>query len=242
MKPKTPQPTRIEPYDTLIEVAPSVYCLDGDWEETPFRRRMTLLKLKSGGLVVHSAIQLRNEDYAQIDALGKVEYIVVPNAFHHSDVHHFATRYPHAKVFAPKAAVEKVRKSCEVHGVLPEAWSPKLREEIGCIEFDGTRGLSENVFFHRPTKTLLVTDLVFNMQKEVSGILKLFFQLNRIYKRFGPSRIFRYGFVNHPKVAAESFHEIMHWDFDRVIMSHGEILNTGGKEALKKGFEEIGLG
>jgi hypothetical protein len=232
----------MEGYDDLVEITPEIYCLDGNWMETPFRRRMTILRLKNGGLVIHSAIQLKDDDYSKIDALGRVEYIVVPNSYHNSDARFFAARYPNAKVFVPKGAAESVRKNCPVHGILPEAWTPKLREEIGCQEFDGTRGLSENVFFHRGSKTLLVTDLVFNMQNEVSGALKVFFKLNRIYKRFGPSRIFRYGFVNQPKVAAESFHEMMHWDFDRVIMNHGEILNTGGKEALRKGFEEMGLG
>ena len=109
------------------------------------------------------------------------------------------------------------------------------------MEFEGTRKLCENLFFHRATRTLIVTDLVFNMQNEVTGGMKIFFKLNRVYKRFGPSRIFRYFFVDEPKVAAESLRELMHWDFDRVIMSHGEILNTGGKTAIQRGFAEIDL-
>lgn len=233
--------TTLENYDSLKEIAPGIYCLDGDWQKTPFRRRMTIIQLKSGGLVIHSAIRLQAQDYAKIDALGKVEYIVAPNAYHTSEVHFFANRYPQAKVLVPKSVAESLKKHCQVHGTLPEAWSPRLREEVGCLEFEGTRGLAECVFFHRPSKTLLVTDLVFNMQQEVFGGMKLFFKLNKIYKRFGPSRIFRYVFVNYPEVARESFNEIMRWDFDRVIMSHGEILNTGGKEALKRGFEEVGL-
>lgn len=232
---------QIEPYDSLQEIAPSVYCIDGDWEKTTFRRRMTLLKLKDGGLVVHNPLRLKDEDYSKIDALGRVDYIVAPNKFHCSEPQFYKLRYPRAKVLVAREALPTVQKRCEIHGTLPEAWSPKLREEIGCMEFEGTRMLSENIFFHRASKTLIVTDLVFNMHTEVKGAERVFFKLNRVYKRFGPSRLFRYFFVDEPKVAAESFRELMRWDFDRVVMSHGEILQSGGKAALLKGFEEMGL-
>ena len=244
----TPMTTRnthlggtIENYEPLREIAPSLYCVDGDWQGSPFRRRMTVIQLKTGGLIIHNAIRLKDEDYAKLDALGKVEAIVAPNKYHASEAHFYKLKYPKAKVLVARSAAAEVKKLCEVGGVLPEGWSPKLREEVGCMEFEGTRNLCENLFFHRASRTLIVADLIFNMQMEVKGGMRFFFKLNRIYKRFGPSRIFRYVIVNEPKVATESVRELMHWDFDRVIMNHGEILNTGGKAAIQQGFAEVGL-
>ncbi len=214
---------KIEPYEALKEIAPNLYCIDGDWENTTFRRRMTVIRLKSGGVVVHSAIRLKEEDYVWIDRLGPVECIIVPNTLHTSEYPYYATRYPKARVLKSPGA---------------EQGYPG---ELEFFPFLGTRMLKETVLYHVPTRTLVTTDLVFNMQVEVKGFEKKFFEWNKIYKRFGPSKIFRYVFMNDKKAAAQSLHRILEWDIQRVIMGHGQILETGGREALRKGFAEIGI-
>lgn len=231
----------IETYDSLKEIASHLYCIDGDWQKTPLRRRMTLIRLKSGGLVIHNAIRLKEEDYSQLDALGPVRFVLVPNSLHSSEAHYYKLRYPESKLLVSKDAEKAVGGRCTVDGLLPEAWPTELRSEVDCMEFEGTRMIRENVFLHRPTRTLITTDIVMNMQIEVHGLERAFFRFNRLYKRFGPTRIFRYLVVNDRRKAAESFRKFMAWDFDRVIMNHGSILDSGGKEAMQRGFAEMGL-
>jgi hypothetical protein len=35
----------------------------------------------------------------------------------------------------------------------------------------------------------------------------------------------------------KSIETILEWDFDRVVMSHGDILATGGKEQFRQAYE-----
>ncbi len=35
---------------------------------------------------------------------------------------------------------------------------------------------------------------------------------------------------------AAAMEKILTWDFDRVIVCHGEVLETGGREALREGY------
>lgn len=200
-----------------------------------------MIRLGSGGLLVHNAIRLREEDYGALDALGKVRVIVAPNRMHSSEAHVYKLRYPEARLYASSASVTTIAGRCTVDGTLPDDWDASLDQEVACLEFGGTRMLHENVFFHRASRTLIVTDLVFNLQDDVTGVTRWFFRLNRIYKRFGPSRIFRHVFVRDREQARASFRRLMEWDFDRVIMNHGEILESGGKAAMQRGFEEMGL-
>jgi hypothetical protein len=65
--------------------------------------------------------------------------------------------------------------------------------------------------------------------------------LNKIHKRFGPSRLLRWVLVNDMQKARASFREILALDFDRAVMNHGEVLERGAKPALERGCAELGL-
>jgi hypothetical protein len=231
----------IQVYDDLKQIASDLYCLDGDWFNSLFRRRMTIIRLPSGDLVIHNAIRLKEEDYSKIEKLGRVRWIVAPNAFHGSEAHYYKQRYPHADLFVSGPLKKTISKHTEVNGILPNCWPLDLRTHLECMEFSGTRLLNETVFFHRVSRTLILTDLVFNVQQEVRGGEKAFLKWNRIYQRFGPSRIFRYIFVSDRTEAARSLEQLLAWDFERVIMNHGQILEVQGRQRLKNSFAEMGL-
>ena len=33
-----------------------------------------------------------------------------------------------------------------------------------------------------------------------------------------------------------SIQQVLEWDFDRIIVGHGEVVETGGKEALRQAY------
>ena len=41
-------------------------------------------------------------------------------------------------------------------------------------------------------------------------------------------------------IAREEIKALADWDFDRIIMAHGDVLETGGKDALRNGFRWLG--
>ena len=57
--------------------------------------------------------------------------------------------------------------------------------------------------------------------------------------RFGPHRIVRAA-IRDREAARRSLATIMGWDFDRVIVTHGDVLERGGPAALRSGFAHLG--
>jgi len=56
--------------------------------------------------------------------------------------------------------------------------------------------------------------------------------------RFGTHRVVRW-LIRDQQAARESLGQIMKWDFDRVIVAHGDVLETGGKEKLRQAYAFI---
>ena len=60
-------------------------------------------------------------------------------------------------------------------------------------------------------------------------------KLLRSYGRFGPSKLDPWLIKDRPAVR-QSLERILAWDFDRVVVAHGEVLESGGREALREGY------
>lgn len=107
----------MQPHDLFRELAPGLHVLDGEWYDSPLRRRMTVVRLPTGQLLIHNAIHLKSEDYRKLDALGEVNWILAPDAFHGSDAHHYERRYPPAKFYVSQGAAREVARSSEIDGI-----------------------------------------------------------------------------------------------------------------------------
>ena len=115
-------------------------------------------------------------------------FIVVPKA-HGKFTEQAAQSFPAARLLAAPSAPSR-RKSVAFHDSLadqaPAAWS-------GHVESHLVQGfpLQEVVLFHRPSRTLVLADLCFNIQRSSSRVGRLFFRANGMWRHFGPSRIIR---------------------------------------------------
>lgn len=225
----------LEPYGDLMKIGNGLWCREGEWRKTPTKRRMTVMKLSDGSLAIHNAFQLKDEDYKKIEELGVVSSIIVPNVFHNSEAFVFKNRFPNAKVYAPKDMLEKVE-GCV--GVLPIELFASQNPEVACIAIQGLRLLKEIVFVHKPSQTLVLTDLAFNLQKPLTGITKAFFKLNDAYQKFGPSRVFRYLFLKDKKAFKVSVQDIRAQKFDNIIVNHGDVIVGNGHTLFAQAFQK----
>jgi|GEM_PF-5213146 len=57
--------------------------------------------------------------------------------------------------------------------------------------------------------------------------------------RFGPSRLTRILFTRNREKLVSSYRKLLELDFDRVIVNHGNVLPSGGKELLAESVREI---
>ncbi|HEX8236398.1 MAG TPA: DUF4336 domain-containing protein [Abditibacteriaceae bacterium] len=205
--------------------------------ETPFRllglevgARMTVVRLSDSPLLVISPIDLTPQLRAELDALGAVRCIIAPNRFHFLSVSEYSKAFPNAALFiAPGVKVADAPVSGTLNEHAEALWSDVLDQAI----FYGNKMEQEVVFFHRNSRTLILTDLCFNVRRATAPIQRVAARLLDINGKFGPSRLFR--ITTRDKTTARASRErILRWDFDRVVMAHGEVLESGGKAAMKR--------
>ncbi len=223
-------------YTPPRQIAEDLYCVEGWWKRSPMGRRMTVMRVGGNKLAVHGAVRMSEQDMQRLDAIGRVSYVIAPNPFHASEAPWYADRYPEARTLVPAAMRRKQERRMRIDGTIEQGWPAERRGELEALVIDGLR-LPETAYWHARSKTLVVTDLVMNFGNDhFRGVLKLLMRINGIVGRFGPSRLFRAA-IKDKTVFRESLARVMRWDFDRIVMSHGRVLETGGKSGMARAFE-----
>ena len=197
--------------------------------------RMTVIRLRDSSLLLHSPISLSDPLRAQLDELGPVRYVIAPNRFHHLFVSEYTAAYPKSELYVAPGLPEK-RKDLTIHGVLPGDAPGAWIGELEYVFFDGFPLANEVVCLHEASRTLLVCDLAFNIGSEAPWLTRFAFRLWGCYDDFGPTRFERL-MIRDKRAARRSLEQILALDFDRIIVTHGKILEHGGPEAMKRGFE-----
>lgn len=204
--------------------------------------RMTIIRLQTGELMVISPIQVNNTIVHQINDIGKVGFIIAPNLFHHLFVADFQAFYPQAKLLVAPG-LEVKRADLKLDGILvrdtPQFWDEVeylYFEGFNVLDISGPTPLHEVVFFHRKSQTLILTDTAYNFDESFPWITQLITRAIGGYNRLSPSLLER--LVNKEKDKIEkSIRRILHWDFRRVVMAHGSIVENEAKKKLTKGYE-----
>jgi len=196
--------------------------------------RMTVIRLADGSLLLHSPLELDPELRRELDSIGRVRFAVAPNRFHHLYAGQVAKAYPGARLWAAPG-VERKRPDLEIAGVLGDEAPVEWRDEVDQVFFRGRPFENEVVFLHRASRTLILCDLAFNFGPTAAPFTRLLMRLLRGYDRFGPSSLDRI-LIRDRRAARDSLERILAWDFDRVVVAHGDVLERGGRDALRAGY------
>lgn len=181
---------------------------------------MTVVRLKDGKLWVHSPLEITEGVKEELQHLGDVAYVVAPNNMHYMYFQRFLEVFPQAEGYVAPSLVEK-KPAFGQYQPLSEL-KHVVGREIQQTEFQG-HTLGETAFFHKPSKTLIVADLLYNIQPTNLPLEK------GVMWVFGA-----YG-----KAAIPFYHKVAMKD-KQAIQASGEMFcaprqpNLGGLGALKK--------
>lgn len=121
--------------------------------------RMAVIQLSGGGLFIWSPTALTDALRAEVDALGKVGFLIAPNSLHHVFLGDWQRVYPDARVYAPPG-LRKKRGDIRFNGDLGDTPDADWADDLDQVVMRGNRITTEVVFFHRASRTVLFTDLV----------------------------------------------------------------------------------
>ena len=196
--------------------------------------RMTVIRLTDGTLFIHSPVLLTIQLKDRLDVLGQVRYVVSPNKYHHYHMGEYAQAFKKVKMYASPGLREK-RKDILFQNVLKNSPEQEWREDIDQVLFMGSPAVQEAIFFHKPSRTLIVGDLCFNIDEHHPFLFKSLGKLLGLYKHLSAGPMIRYT-VQDKNPAKLSMQKIMSWNFERIILAHGDIIENNAKEVLKKAY------
>ena len=197
--------------------------------------RMTVIRLQSGALLLHSPLDISPPLKREIDALGEVGFVVSPFERHYLGLESCHAAYPSAKFYAPPGLDTKKFQGIQFAGRLTETPPAAWRDELDQTLIRGNALDNEVVFFHAPSHTLICADLCFNLPASRPPFTRFLAKRFGVYEHMAPSLGFKL-LTRNGTLLRQSIRRILQWDFDRVIISHGDILESGGKKTLRDSF------
>jgi hypothetical protein len=196
--------------------------------------RMTVVRLADGGLWLHSPVRPTPELRAAVDALGPVRWIIAPNRWHHLYVGDWQAAYPAAQIFGARGLVKKRNDLTltVLDDTAPSAWAGQIDQ----LARQGAPAMGEVVFLHRKTRSLIVSDTAHNFGDGTPAGTRFLFTLLGGWRGFRTTAADR--MVTKDRAAARaSLERMLAWDFDRIVVCHGAVLESGGKAALAGAYD-----
>ena len=196
--------------------------------------RMTVIRLADGGLFLHSPTPIDDATRAAVDTLGPVRCIVAPNYVHHLHVGPWKDAYPEALLLGAPGLDGK-RRDLRFDAILGDAPHPSYANSLEQVLLAGAPYMKEIAFFHRASHTLLLTDAAFHPTPASAFGVRFWTKLTAVRDGFGPNALVRW-FIRDRAAMRASIDHVLAWDFDRVTVTHGEVLESGGRAALARAY------
>jgi len=209
-----------------------------------FNARMTIVRLADGSLWLHSPCNIDGTLKEEIESLGPVRFIVGPGNYHWFHLSTAHELFPDAELYICPG-IERKAPTLQFHWFLGDLPPRDWTGEIDQVLVRGTRYIWEVAFFHTPSKTLLLTDLVENIGDATPGVnltLRLWWKVVfRMWNRARPAPEYQLGW-QHKKAVRASLERILEWDFDKVIVSHGDLIDVNAKNIVREAWRKPLMG
>ena len=198
---------------------------------------MTIVKLKNDKLWVHSPTKLSPEVKQEVEELGEVAYIVGPSNGHNIWLSQWQEEFPEAELHVSDGIPDRVKISG--YKIIDDASAKFWEEDLQRKSMPDVPFLNESVFFHDKTKSLIVTDLIQNHDDHVPKALSTRMATKHFsflgFKGTCVAPPLKMGFVrkDHEKFSA-FIDEIKEWDFERIVVSHGDIIEKDAKKIFSE--------
>ena len=199
-------------------------------------RRVTVIRLTSGEIALHSTAPFTPDDVEAVRKEGHPAWLLEAMLLHDTYTKEGMTAFGGTPLLAPEGFAESSGIPAQPLTPAPEAW----KGELEVLALAGMPKIREHVFYHTASRTLIVADLIFNMRPKGPWARFVWHWLAGLQDRPGMTRIFRL-MVKDRAAFKESVQKMLQWEFDRIIPGHGEVIETGGKAELEQALKAAGF-
>lgn len=202
----------------------------------PYPTRMTIVRLASGELWITSPVQLPFDVLQQVTELGPIAHLLSPTPRHQWRLASWQALFPKASLWSTQRSVATLGGRGLLTTALgdqaPAAWRGQLDQAC----FPGY-GFEEITFCHRASGTLLVEDLIQAHRPNPRRLVNTLVRIGGIGAAGGMPRDIR-ALARQPGARAWA-ERVLSWDFDRLVMAHGPIVESGAKALVSRALEPL---
>jgi hypothetical protein len=209
--------------------------------ELPFPTRMTVVRLASGEIWIHSPIAWSDDLAAAVRRLGPVSWLIAPNTLHYWHMPRWQAGFPEARSYGPPGLAARARRPLMVDETLgdraPDVWEKTFDQWLipGSV-------LTEVDFFHRPSRTLILTDLIENFEpcRIHKSWLRWAIRLGGAADPDGKAPYdMQLNFLGHQAQLRAAVQQIIALMPERIIIAHGRCYDRDAVEELRRAFRWI---
>src|SRR5688572_26016297 len=193
--------------------------------------RMTVARLPDGTCWVHSPVEFTSELATELARHGALAHVIAPSGMHDTYLEQWRVAYPNARFHAaPGLGTSRPDlRFTDTLGDMPDpTWAGIFDQHV----LQGMPRINEVVFLHRPSRTLVLTDLVFNLGPDMPFLSRVLLKLNGCDCRFAASRLMK-STIKDRAALRRSLDHVLTWDFDAILLSHGSNVRRGAKAMLR---------
>ena len=205
----------------------------------PLPIRMTVIRLGNGDLWLHSPTEYNERLHAELERHGRIRHLVAPNVAHWMFVREWQQRCPDAVTWAAPGLRERsqvkksgVRLDRDLGDEPPAEWAGEMEHAV----VPGGGGFREVDFFHKPSRTLVLTDLIVNLEADKLPLaMRLFARPLGVLAPNGKAPVYlRLVIRAKRREAAEAAARMLAFAPERVIFTHGSWFERDGTAALRR--------
>lgn len=219
---------------------------DGIWTVTTpltlggaqFGTRMTVIRTAEGGLLLIAPCPIDDDLAAKLRALGPVAAIIAPNCFHHFYFLDAMARFPDAVPFLAEGVAGKLGKPPAHARTLGAESDPIWKADVEQCAIPGSPKVNEIVFYHAASRTLVLTDLCFNFDPAPGGWTGFMLRIFGAHGKLAVSRLMR-SMLKDRAALRTTLDRILGWDFDRLIVTHGQNLSGNAKQRFRDATSDL---
>ena len=231
------------PLDTLKEVGENIWIVDSG----PIKAaglsipiRMTVVRLSGGSLWLHSPTQLTDALASELRKIGPVRHLVAPTIAHWTFLPDWQKGFPEAELWTvpglrerPQVRASGLRIDHELGNEAPAVWAGEIDQ--GLVQGGG--GFKEIYFHHRPSRTLVLADLIQNLEPDrLPPVTAAIAELSRATTGRTAAHV-RLAMALGGTEAKEQIAHLLKIAPDRVIFAHGSWFDTDAAARLRRAFD-----
>jgi hypothetical protein len=131
------------------------------------------------------------------------------------------------------------RKDLRFDVALREPGDADWGDAIAMVRVAGIPVIDEIAFLHKPSSTLVLTDLLMQLNPDSPLVTRWFMRAEGVHERAGMPLSMKTLMMRDRAAFRRSVEHILGWSFDRIVIAHGPVVEENGHAVFERAMRWV---